>query len=616
MQTHQRAQQAFPQNSNTSSNQNLVLHLDRTLFNDYQSGLNDPQYKHMLLAAIVMKSKESLQYILRKHYIETYYLITLLIRHGQADYFEQLLYLINTNKIPFDIDGYPENTESLLRTAYAYLMQEPNNKNRLKILKLILQNNAAIVEDVWRNNIDAVRLYIQNGAQLQALSNQLLLHLSTSNNNIKMTELLLQNGYPINQLDECGNTSLYKSVAWANLDLIKLLLQYHVPLYAPNSPQENLVKAVENNNLNDVITALQSKIPGDAINEKGEHVLAIAARHKNAKIIHVLMHYGHANARYLVRLGDKASITYILESVPCHFSDTERKALIHIAYKYKQQAILKILQEFDQRMSDNHTAPAPSLDDLSLISASSSQAIEPYGSDDQQGSESGQSKSSSGSETMVGETLIDGETLEDDSMTNFRLPETFQNTRTLTTNAEKTLWRHAPEIIIMHEILLTLFLPITYQASWDGLRENILAFLRKKQQFNSKYACIRTLIYTLEKYLIQLKLDQSQYNNSVRNLPTQLEEIFNRPEIEKLLIQLGLLPQQATKATTSQPSMASSASSSSVTSSAAPAVSEASQKVRLNINLHTQVHIGLRNPQSYSELSSSSTSSIKAAPVS
>lgn len=164
-----------------------------------------------------------------------------------------------------------EQTDKFGNTPLFISILEPD---KIDITKLLIHYGAdvnavdnfgqtTLIKAIYSNNIKAVELLLENGADIDQTNFQnrtpLIINIST-NNNYEITKLLLNYGANINAQDIHNFTSLYYAVLNEDINLIKYLLEKDAKIFNSKSPFNSAYFAALSRNNPDIIKLLINHI--------------------------------------------------------------------------------------------------------------------------------------------------------------------------------------------------------------------------------------------------------------------------------------------------------------------------------------------------------------------
>lgn len=267
------------------------------------------------VCGIQQKSEQIVEMFLEQYAIG-FEVIKQLISNAAYDDLDQLLDVIETYDLSFSIDEVPVANELTLLEFACECYYKDQTEIRKDIIKLLLVEEASIVEFVKENNPKWVDFLLKCGA--------------------------------IDTFDKDGFSELYK--ACSSQEMVTLLMDYKVEQYKSNSSYAALVEAVEKNDIAAAKKAIHQGINQPNIFDvKGNHLLAVAATHKNSELAELLLIFAHMKLDYLVTTGDYESLDFIIHSVNNYFlSQSDCTILLKQAQELEDDNIVALLTEVNK----------------------------------------------------------------------------------------------------------------------------------------------------------------------------------------------------------------------------------------------------------------------------
>lgn len=370
------------------------------LNNDFVTLSNDYTHSDSLTTAVNNNNITTVTTLFSKFSEATYPLLYLYIQHAQLDRLDKLIILMSNNNQHFDINYAPINYPSLLDYACQCLLNDKKNTQRVEIIRRFLAYGASIAQYVMKNDLKNVGILLAHGAYLNGPANQWLLPYTVNQGMLDMAALLLKHKAPAHHCDAYGRTLINAPLNNGNYNMVQLLLKHNIAPFVPQSPQSALIRAVEKNKTNTLLQWLRfhnaaaeqlliqatkdheeaieatqnhqdetrakidqdynqilqnikaNMLNGNAINEKGEHLLTIAAR-KSKRALWLLVHFGKAHLRYCVKQGDTATVQRVLKYMSHHFTLQELQILLTKAHEYHHDDIVQLLETHIKTMQEH-----------------------------------------------------------------------------------------------------------------------------------------------------------------------------------------------------------------------------------------------------------------------
>ena len=231
--------------TNNAGETPLKIVTDKLPYNHTDTQLHEWKILQLLLekkADTEVKDKHKNTLLMKSIQYRQFKLAELLIKHGA-----------NVNA-PNDADETP-----LKIVVDNFLYDTEDTEDEWKILQLLLEKkadtevkyqhgNTLLTKFAERRNLNLVKLFIKYGADVNITNNRgqtpleiicekLLSHpnLKTTEEDIEVIELLLENKANIEKKDKGGNTLLTEFVRNSNLKLVKLFIEYGADVYAINN---------------------------------------------------------------------------------------------------------------------------------------------------------------------------------------------------------------------------------------------------------------------------------------------------------------------------------------------------------------------------------------------
>ncbi|KAI9268749.1 ankyrin repeat-containing domain protein [Sporodiniella umbellata] len=157
------------------------------------------------------------------------------------------------------------------------------------------------------NSLEALRmLLLQPGIETNATNGphfELALHAACSQGHSEAVEILIENGSPLDNVDELGHTPLMNAIFSKSEECVKMILEHGVNTSKVDNGGNSLLHLVASNNVPQVVPLLvENNVPIDGHNARGLSPLAVAISYGHKETALALINAG-ADINGKTRLG-------------------------------------------------------------------------------------------------------------------------------------------------------------------------------------------------------------------------------------------------------------------------------------------------------------------------
>jgi hypothetical protein len=319
----------------------------------------NPHANTFLECVIENKNVKVLKYMFTDCYKESYRLLANLVVYKKIRLMSAFLEMVQDNNIRFDIDDYPDGQRSLLMYALDRYCGGDQT-----MLKRIVQQGASLEQFVDRSDKKTVvAVLIGLGARLDHPSNERLLHVAVENAARSMVRLLLNAGARKDYFDDKGKSAVLCAYDCGYKAILELLCKAGAACYRKGSPEELLVEAIEQNDLEKATTAIHRGISYIGFNHEGRDVLAVIAERndvsKPVPMLQLLLSKKLLLLKYSVRTDDAKTVSFVLRNLDKQASNEYLLNILQVARRYYAVNVASAIEECIDERTVTHVLSQP-----------------------------------------------------------------------------------------------------------------------------------------------------------------------------------------------------------------------------------------------------------------